>query len=100
MVGEFPELQGIMGAYYARNDGEDDQVIRAIRDQYRLRLDAPVSDDTLVSTVLFISERLETLVGIWGIGLPPTGERDPFGLRRAALGIISAYDQLAADRKR
>lgn len=96
MVGEFPELQGIMGAYYARNDGENDQVIRAIRDQYRLRLDAPVSDDTLVSTVLFISERLETLVGIWGIGLPPTGERDPFGLRRAALGIISAYEQLAA----
>lgn len=96
MVAEFPELQGVMGAYYARNDGEDDAVVHAIKHQYRLRLDSAVNDDSLISAILFISDRIETLIGIWGIGLPPTGERDPFGLRRAALGIISAYEQLAA----
>lgn len=96
MVAEFPELQGVMGAYYAQNDGEDASVVQAIKEQYRLRLDTPVNENSLVSAILFISERLETLIGIWGIGLPPTGERDPFGLRRAALGIISAYEQLAA----
>lgn len=96
MVGEFPELQGIMGAYYAQSDGEDPAVVKAIGRQYRIRLDQPVSADTLVATVLFMAERLETLVGIWGIGLVPTGERDPYGLRRAALGLISAYEQLQA----
>lgn len=96
MVAEFPELQGIMGAYYAQNDGEPDAVVNAIKHQYRLRLDTAVNDDSLISAILFISDRVETLIGIWGIGLPPTGERDPFGLRRAALGIISAYEQLAA----
>jgi len=96
MVGEFPELQGIMGAYYAAGDGEPDDVVQALRGQYRIRLDAPVTADTLTAAVLFIAERAETLVGIWGIGLAPTGERDPFGLRRAALGLISAFEQLAA----
>jgi glycyl-tRNA synthetase beta chain len=96
MVGEFPELQGIMGAYYAQADGEAADVVLAIRDQYRIRLDEPVSADTLTSAALFIADRAETLTGIWGIGLAPTGERDPFGLRRAALGIISAYEQLQA----
>jgi len=96
MVGEFPQLQGVIGAYYAQADGEAAEVVRAIRDQYHIRLDAPVSADTLVSAVLFMAERLETLVGIWGIGLVPTGERDPYGLRRAALGVISAYMQLQA----
>lgn len=96
MVAEFPELQGIMGAYYAQHDNEDAAVVHAIKHQYRLRLDTAVSDDSLISAILFISDRIETLIGIWGIGLPPTGERDPFGLRRAALGIISAYEQLAA----
>lgn len=96
MVGEFPELQGIMGAYYASADGEPDDVVRAVRDQYLIHLDDAVSDATLTATVLFIADRLETLVGIWGIGLAPTGERDPFGLRRAALGIISAFEQLQA----
>ncbi len=96
MVGEFPELQGIMGAYYATAGGEPADVARALRDQYRIRLDAPVSGDTLTSAVLFMAERAETLVGIWGIGLAPTGERDPYGLRRAALGLISAYEQLTA----
>ncbi|MYN13213.1 glycine--tRNA ligase subunit beta [Pusillimonas sp. TS35] len=96
MVGEFPELQGVMGAYYAAGDGEQADVVRAIGDQYRVRMDAPVTPDTLTSAALFIADRVETLVGIWGIGLQPTGERDPFGLRRAALGLISAYEQLLA----
>lgn len=96
MVGEFPELQGIMGAYYAAGDGEPAVVVQALRDQYRIRLDAPVNAEALTAAILFIAERVETLVGIWGIGLAPTGERDPFGLRRAALGLISAFEQLAA----
>ncbi|HUH88333.1 MAG TPA: glycine--tRNA ligase subunit beta [Pusillimonas sp.] len=96
MVAEFPELQGIMGAYYAQADGEHPDVVAALRDQYRIRLDAPVDTTSLVGTILFIAERAETLVGIWGIGLVPTGERDPYGLRRAALGIISAFEQLSA----
>jgi len=94
MVGEFPELQGIMGAYYAEHDGEPQAVVTAIAQQYQLRIHAPVTNDTLLAALLFIAERVETLVGIWGIGLQPTGERDPFALRRAALGIISAYEQL------
>ncbi|NYT86297.1 glycine--tRNA ligase subunit beta [Pollutimonas harenae] len=96
MVGEFPELQGIMGAYYAAADGEADDVVLAIRNQYRIRLDTPVESTTLTSAIVFMAERIETLLGIWGIGLVPTGERDPYGLRRAALGLISAYEQLLA----
>ncbi|MFW7343100.1 glycine--tRNA ligase subunit beta [Pollutimonas sp. H1-120] len=96
MVAEFPELQGIMGAYYAAADGEPDDVVLALKNQYRIRLDAPVDPGTLSSAVLFIAERVETLMGIWGIGLVPTGERDPYGLRRAALGLISAFEQLGA----
>lgn len=96
MVSEFPELQGIMGAYYAEADGEAPQVVQALRDQYRIRFDAPISADTLTAAILFMAERAETLVGIWGIGLAPTGERDPYALRRAALGLISAFEQLAA----
>jgi glycyl-tRNA synthetase beta chain len=96
MVGEFPELQGIMGAYYARGDNESPGVVEALAGQYRIRLDTPVKPSDLTATVLFMAERAETLVGIWGIGLAPTGERDPFGLRRAALGLISAFEQLTA----
>jgi len=96
MVGEFPELQGIMGAYYARADQEPTPVVEALAGQYRIRLDAPIQTKDLTATVLFMAERAETLVGIWGIGLAPTGERDPYGLRRAALGLISAFEQLTA----
>lgn len=96
MVGEFPELQGIIGAYYAKADGEPEEIVTALADQYRVRYDKPVSQETLTSAILFIAERAETLVGIWGIGLVPTGERDPYALRRAALGLISAVEQLAA----
>ena len=96
MVGEFPELQGIIGAYYAKADGEPEDIVTALADQYRVRYDKPVSQETLTSVILFIAERTESLVGIWGIGLVPTGERDPYALRRAALGLISAVEQLAA----
>ena len=94
MVGEFPELQGIMGGYYARNDGETAEVVAAITGQYQIRWNNPVTEVDLPAVALFMAERAETLVGIWGIGLAPTGERDPFGLRRAALGLISAFEQL------
>ena len=96
MVGEFPELQGVMGAYYAQADGEPEDVVLAIREQYHHRLDQPVSAASLTQAILFLAERAEVLVGIWGIGLAPTGERDPYALRRAALGLISAYEQLQA----
>ncbi len=88
MVGEFPELQGIMGKYYAHADGEEPSVVRAIEQHYwpRFSGDAlPVGD---VSVALALADKLETLVGIWGIGQQPTGDKDPFGLRRAALGVL------------
>ncbi|HJH22935.1 MAG TPA: glycine--tRNA ligase subunit beta [Paenalcaligenes hominis] len=94
MVGEFPELQGIMGAYYAEADGEDAAVVNALKHQYEHRIQQAVTPDSLIATLLFLAERAETLVGIWGIGLAPTGERDPYALRRAALGLISAFEQL------
>src|SRR3546814_19441662 len=78
-----------MGAYYAAGDGEPDDVVQALRGQYRIRLDAPVTAGALTAAVLFIAERAETLVGIWGIGLAPTGERAPFGLRRAPPGLTA-----------
>jgi glycyl-tRNA synthetase beta chain len=96
MVGEFPELQGIMGRYYALADGEDGKVAAAIGDQYRIRFDEAADSGNLVSLSLFLADRVETLVGIWGIGLQPTGDKDPFGLRRAALGIISAFEAAGA----
>ena len=96
MVGEFPELQGIMGSYYAKADHEPEAVVQALAEQYKIRLEQPVTSTNMTAAVLFMAERAETLVGIWGIGLAPTGERDPFGLRRAALGLISAFEQLTA----
>ena len=99
MVGEFPELQGIMGRYYALADGEDSKVADAIGDQYKIRMDEHSDPANLVSMCLFVADRTETLVGIWGIGLQPTGDKDPFGLRRAALGLISAFELLGAASK-
>jgi len=92
MVGEFPELQGVMGRYYALADGEDPKVAAAIGDQYRIRMDESADPENLTGLSLLIADRIETLVGIWGIGLQPTGDKDPFGLRRAALGIIGAFE--------
>src|SRR3546814_724114 len=84
-------------AYEMRiSDWSSDVCSSDLKNQYRIRLDAPVDEGTLSSAVLFIAERVETLMGIWGIGLVPTGERDPYGLRRAALGLISAFEQLNA----
>ncbi|MDP2266392.1 MAG: glycine--tRNA ligase subunit beta [Thiobacillus sp.] len=94
MVGEFPELQGIMGGYYARHDGEDESVAQAIADQYLVRRDETEAVTNLVSEVLQIADRMETLVGIWGIGLKPTGDKDPFALRRHALSVIKSFQLL------
>ena len=96
MVGEFPELQGIMGGYYARHDGEDERVAQAIADQYLVRRDETEAVSNLVSEVLQIADRMETLVGIWGIGLKPTGDKDPFALRRHALSVIKSFQLLGA----
>ncbi|MHB1084450.1 MAG: glycine--tRNA ligase subunit beta [Thiobacillus sp.] len=94
MVGEFPELQGIMGGYYARHDGEDEQVAQAIADQYLVRRDETEDGSNLISEVLQIADRMETLVGIWGVGLRPTGDKDPFALRRHALSVIKSFQLL------
>src|SRR5574340_801089 len=94
MVGEFPELQGVMGGYYARHDGEDERVAQAIADQYLVRRDETEDVSNLISEVLQIADRMETLVGIWGIGLKPTGDKDPFALRRHALSVIKSFQLL------
>jgi glycyl-tRNA synthetase beta chain len=88
MVGEFPELQGIMGRYYALNDGEPAPVADAIQNHYLPKGggDSLPLDKIAISVAL--AEKLDTLVGIYGIGLVPTGDKDPFGLRRAALGVL------------
>ena len=88
MVGEFPELQGIMGGYYARIDGEDPKVALAITEHYYPRFSGDAIPTSEMGIIVALADKLETLVGIWGIGLQPTGERDPFALRRHALGIL------------
>ncbi len=88
MVGEFPELQGIMGTYYARHDGEHEEVALAISEHYQPRFAGDALPATDTGTAVALADKLETLVGIWGIGLQPTGDKDPFALRRHALGIL------------
>jgi glycyl-tRNA synthetase beta chain len=88
MVGEFPELQGIMGTYYARHDGEPEEVALAISEHYQPRFAGDALPATPTGTTVALADKLETLVGIWGIGLQPTGDRDPFALRRHALGVL------------
>jgi glycyl-tRNA synthetase beta chain len=88
MVGEFPELQGIMGGYYAVNDGLPDEVARAIEDHYKPRFAGDELPRENVGLVVALADKLETLVGMFGIGNLPTGDRDPFALRRHALGVI------------
>ena len=87
MVGEFPELQGIMGSYYARHDGEDTDVAAACSEHYQPRFAGDALPNSMTGTVLAIADKLETLVGIWGVGLAPTGDKDPYALRRHALGV-------------
>ena len=88
MVGEFPELQGTMGAYYAINDGLPDDVAHAIEDHYKPRFAGDSLPRNNVGLVVALADKLETLVGMFGIGNLPTGDRDPFALRRHALGVI------------
>jgi glycyl-tRNA synthetase beta chain len=101
MVYEFPDLQGIMGRYYAEHDGEDKQVAAAMEEQYLPRFagdDLPASN---TGRAVAIADKLDTLVGIFGVGEVPTGEKDPFALRRAALGVLRIIieGQLALDLK-
>ncbi len=88
MVGEFPELQGIMGRYYALNDGEDLQVADAVAEHYKPKFAGDSLPANNVSILLSLADKLETVTGMWGIGLKPTGEKDPYALRRHALGIL------------
>lgn len=95
MVYEFPELQGIAGRYYAEADGEPDAVAQAIEDFYLPRHAGDDLPGEGVAEALAIADRIDTLTGIFGIGQPPTGDRDPFGLRRAALGLV----RIAVERR-
>jgi glycyl-tRNA synthetase beta chain len=88
MVGEFPELQGIMGGYYARHDGLSSEVAEAIEDHYKPRFAGDALPRNNVGLVVALADKLETLVGMFGIGNVPTGDKDPFALRRHALGVI------------
>jgi glycyl-tRNA synthetase beta chain len=88
MVGEFPELQGIMGGYYARHEGLRDGVAIAIEDHYKPRFAGDALPRNHSGTVVALADKLETLVGLFGIGQLPTGDKDPFALRRHALGVI------------
>ncbi len=88
MVGEFPELQGVMGAYYAKADGEDPETATAIREHYLPRSAGDALPETPSGMALALADRLDTLAGIFALGQKPTGTRDPFGLRRAAIGVL------------
>ena len=101
MVGEFPELQGVMGQYYALADQEHPDVAAACYEHYLPRFAGDALPQTMVGTTLAIADKLETIVGIWGVGLVPTGDKDPFALRRHALGIcrLLIEKNLALDLK-
>ncbi len=88
MVGEFPELQGIMGNYYARHDGLSEEIASAISDHYCPRFAGDHLPSNPVGLVVALADKLETLVGMFGIGNLPTGDKDPFALRRHALGVV------------
>ncbi|MCY1346510.1 Glycine--tRNA ligase beta subunit [compost metagenome] len=88
MVGEFPEMQGIAGYYYAKNDGEAEDVAQALNEQYMPRGAGAELPQTLTGAAVAVADKLDTLVGIFGIGMLPTGSKDPFALRRQALGVL------------
>ncbi|MBL0148747.1 MAG: glycine--tRNA ligase subunit beta [Ideonella sp.] len=88
MVGEFPELQGIMGGYYARHDGEPEAIAFAVEDHYKPRFAGDALPRNPVGLAVALADKLNTLCGMFGIGQIPTGDKDPFALRRHALGII------------
>ena len=88
MVSEFPELQGIMAYYYALNDGEPEELALALNEQYQPRFAGDKLPSTDTGAILSIAEKLDTIVGLFAIGQPPTGSKDPFALRRASLGVL------------
>ncbi len=88
MVNEFPELQGVMGRYYAQHDGEPAEVASALYEQYLPRFAGDALPQTLTGCALAIADRMDSLVGLFGINQPPSGTKDPFALRRAALGVL------------
>lgn len=97
MVSEFPELQGTMGYYYALNDGESADVAHAITEQYQPRFSGDAVPASITGAVLAIAEKLDTICGLFAIGQPPTGSRDPFALRRAALGVLRILVEKSLD---
>ena len=88
MVGEFPELQGLMGRYYALDQGIDPEVADAIRDHYKPVGPSDTIPASRVGQAVALADKLDTLVGFWAIDEKPTGSKDPYALRRAALGVI------------
>ena len=88
MVGEFPELQGVMGRYYALHDGEDAQVADAVQAHYQPRFAGDALPAGNIACAAALADKLDALIGFFGIGQVPTGDKDPFGLRRAALGVL------------
>lgn len=93
MVGEFPELQGTMGAHYLRHEGEDKAVADAVGEHYSPRFSGDSLPESELGTLVALADRLDTVVGVFAAGLKPTGNRDPFALRRAALGIIRLLEE-------
>ena len=96
MVGEFPELQGVMGRYYALYDGEDPHVAEAIEDHYKPRFAGDKLPRNAIGGVVALADKLETLIGMFGIGNLPTGDKDPFALRRHALGVVRVLAETGA----
>ncbi len=94
MVGEFPELQGVMGGHYAQGHGEAAAIAQAIAEHYRPRFSGDALPESELGLALALTDKLDTLVGIFGIGLSPTGDKDPFALRRAAIGILRLLEAL------
>lgn len=88
MVGEFPDLQGIMGGYYARHGRESDDVVKGIEQHYRPTQSGGLLPDTGIASCVSLADKIDSLVGLFGINQPPTGSRDPFALRRQSLGVI------------
>lgn len=97
MVGEFPELQGLMGRYYAQLDGEDGEVAAALEEQYWPRFSGDRLPVTQTGLALALADKLDTIAGVFSIGQKPSGTRDPFGLRRAALGILRIIIERSLD---
>ena len=88
MVGEFPELQGVMGRYYALHEGESQVIAAAIEQHYWPRFAGDAVPESIVAAAVALADRLDSLAGLFGVGQQPTGDKDPFGLRRAALGVV------------